>query len=252
MTNGKTLAVTNTLTLSGTDSTTMTFPTTSATIARTDAAQTFTGNQTISSGVLVIPNTSFQTPGIQLGSTTTGINAFNSGGTIVFVNNGTARLGIQGTHIVTTGASAYSWRSDTDVTSAPDTLLYRGGAAATIQMGADVNAAATAQTFKSARGITGTDKAGAPFHFASGEGTGAATVSYIDFATPTVLGSSATQQTNTVRATIDSAGVKCAVPLWLSNAAVTGLVAGVLAASTNASIVIYDSAGQAYRIPCII
>lgn len=47
ITNAKTLAVTNTLTLSGTDSTVMTFPSTTATIARTDAAQTFTGIQTI-------------------------------------------------------------------------------------------------------------------------------------------------------------------------------------------------------------
>jgi hypothetical protein len=44
----KTLNFTNTLTLSGTDSTVMTFPTTTATIARTDAAQTFTGTQTVS------------------------------------------------------------------------------------------------------------------------------------------------------------------------------------------------------------
>ncbi len=43
----KTLNFTNSLTLSGTDTTTMTFPTTSATIARTDAANTFTGHQTI-------------------------------------------------------------------------------------------------------------------------------------------------------------------------------------------------------------
>src|SRR3989344_4983137 len=35
--------------LSGTDTTTMTFPSTSATIARTDSAQTFTGVQTLSS-----------------------------------------------------------------------------------------------------------------------------------------------------------------------------------------------------------
>lgn len=47
ITNAKTLAVTQSLTLSGTDSTTMTFPTTSATLARTDAANTFTGHQTI-------------------------------------------------------------------------------------------------------------------------------------------------------------------------------------------------------------
>lgn len=51
VTNGKTLSISNTLTLAGTDSTTMTFPATSATIARTDAANTFTGTQTI--GALV-------------------------------------------------------------------------------------------------------------------------------------------------------------------------------------------------------
>ncbi|MFI3198159.1 MAG: hypothetical protein QX196_07550, partial [Methylococcaceae bacterium] len=42
---GKTLTASNALTLAGTDATTQTFPTTSATIARTDAAQTFTGTQ---------------------------------------------------------------------------------------------------------------------------------------------------------------------------------------------------------------
>lgn len=43
----KTLTASNSLTLAGTDSTLMTFPSTSATIARTDAANTFTGHQTI-------------------------------------------------------------------------------------------------------------------------------------------------------------------------------------------------------------
>jgi hypothetical protein len=47
VTNGKTLKIDNTLELAGTDSTVMTFPSTSATIARTDAANTFTGHQTI-------------------------------------------------------------------------------------------------------------------------------------------------------------------------------------------------------------
>ena len=45
---GKTLTVDNILEIAGTDSTKMTFPSTSATIARTDAAQTFTGTQTFS------------------------------------------------------------------------------------------------------------------------------------------------------------------------------------------------------------
>ncbi len=42
---GKVLTLSNTLTLAGTDGTVMTFPSTSATIARTDAANTFTGVQ---------------------------------------------------------------------------------------------------------------------------------------------------------------------------------------------------------------
>lgn len=49
VTTGKVLTVTNNLTLSGTDGVTMTTPATSFTAARTDAAQTFTGNQTFSS-----------------------------------------------------------------------------------------------------------------------------------------------------------------------------------------------------------
>jgi len=46
-TTSKTLTISNTLTFSGTDGTTMTFPSTSATIARTDAGNNFTGHQTI-------------------------------------------------------------------------------------------------------------------------------------------------------------------------------------------------------------
>lgn len=45
-TTSKTLTVSNTLALAGTDATTMTFPPTSATLARTDAANTFIGHQT--------------------------------------------------------------------------------------------------------------------------------------------------------------------------------------------------------------
>jgi hypothetical protein len=48
----KTFTVNHSLTLAGTDSTTMTFPSTSASVARTDAAQTFTGNQTFNGPVI--------------------------------------------------------------------------------------------------------------------------------------------------------------------------------------------------------
>lgn len=49
---GKTFTVNHSLTLSGTDTTTMAFPATSATIARIDAAQAFTGNQTFNGAII--------------------------------------------------------------------------------------------------------------------------------------------------------------------------------------------------------
>lgn len=60
---GKTLTASNSLTLAGTDATVLTFPTTSATIARTDSAQTFTGVQTFSSAPVIatITNTGLST-----------------------------------------------------------------------------------------------------------------------------------------------------------------------------------------------
>ena len=52
----KVLTASNSLTLAGTDATTQTFPTTSATIARTDAAQTFTGDQVFNGTVQIGPS----------------------------------------------------------------------------------------------------------------------------------------------------------------------------------------------------
>lgn len=49
---GKTLTVNNSITFAGTDATTMTLPSTSATLARTDAAQTFTSDQTFSGNII--------------------------------------------------------------------------------------------------------------------------------------------------------------------------------------------------------
>lgn len=50
---GKTFTFSNTITLAGTDGTTMTFPGTNATIARTDAANTFTGIQTFGTAISI-------------------------------------------------------------------------------------------------------------------------------------------------------------------------------------------------------
>ena len=66
----KTLTVSNSLTLAGTDATVMTFPSTTATVARTDAAQTFTGIQTFGSAVRTTAS---------VGTAETGATAVESG-----------------------------------------------------------------------------------------------------------------------------------------------------------------------------
>ncbi len=61
---GKTLTFNGSITLTGTDSQTYTFPTTSATIARTDAANTFTGASTATSWVFTTPLLGTPTSGV--------------------------------------------------------------------------------------------------------------------------------------------------------------------------------------------
>jgi hypothetical protein len=73
---GKTLTANNSLTLGGTDATTMTFPSTSATIARTDAGQTFTGAQTFSTAIAT-------------GSGGTGQSTYSNGQLLIGKNDGT-------------------------------------------------------------------------------------------------------------------------------------------------------------------
>lgn len=58
LTNGKTLAVTNTLTFSGTDSTVMTFPNATDTVMGLGATQTVTGNKTFNDGKLILAGSS--------------------------------------------------------------------------------------------------------------------------------------------------------------------------------------------------
>jgi hypothetical protein len=84
----KTLTVNRTLTLTGTDGTTMTFPTTNATLARTDAGQTFTGTQTFSSLPVFSTLTQGSIPFAGAGGAITQDNAN------LFFDNANNRLGI--------------------------------------------------------------------------------------------------------------------------------------------------------------
>jgi hypothetical protein len=111
---GKVLTASNTLTLTGTDGTTMTFPTTSATIARTDAANTFTGTQTIGALVATTVNGNTITTGtgvltIAASKTFTSSNTLTLAGT----DGSTLSIGTGGTlgtsAYITLGANVGTW-----------------------------------------------------------------------------------------------------------------------------------------------
>lgn len=110
VTSGKKLSVSNTLTLAGTDATTMTFPTTSATIARTDAANTFTGHQTIegvtSTGATGTGKFVFDTaPTFVTGITTPKITFNSTSGVIGTTTNDSAAAGSVGEYVESSIAS---------------------------------------------------------------------------------------------------------------------------------------------------
>ncbi len=117
---GKTLTVSNILTLVGSDGTVMTFPTTSATIARTDAAQTFVTGQIVN-GTLRLGTISVTT------------------GQLLLANSGSANL-----TIIQAGAAAnartYTWPTDF---GAAGTFLMDAAANGTLSWSAAVRPGAT-------------------------------------------------------------------------------------------------------------
>jgi hypothetical protein len=142
---GKTLTANASLTLAGTDSTTMTFPGTNATIARTDAAQTFTGTQTFSSAPILSTATASK-PVFTDGSnalTSTGTLATDQGGTgqtsytagdLVYYASGTAftKLAIGGAStVLTSSGTAPQWSALSGITVGTATNLA-GGAAGSV------------------------------------------------------------------------------------------------------------------------
>jgi len=271
---GKTLTFNKSLTLEGTDSTTMTFPTTSATIARTDAAQTFTVN-----GALSTPGETFNGTWITGGTATTtkpyilievtGATsaAWNTSGTGLGINaaagfsgnlidaqvNGSAKFFVDRFGQITAGGTVFNsssansallaggvaagsdktigFSSTTNAGVAADTFFARGGAAATMQLGADLNGAAISQTLQACNGITGSDKSGGSLTLNSGKGTGAGTVSQVLIGTPTALGSGTTAQSITTRVTIDVNGLKATK--FISSDGTSGATAGPFTTITS-------------------
>jgi hypothetical protein len=90
--NGKTLTASHSLTLAGTDSTTMTFPSTSAVIARTDAAQTFTGNQTFSNAIIGAVQVLSGAGAVNITTPTTAFTSTATGNALTLVDGAPGQL----------------------------------------------------------------------------------------------------------------------------------------------------------------
>jgi hypothetical protein len=108
-------------------------------------------------------------------------------------NNGNVMFRWNGAAFVLTSAGSLNWTS-ANADGTIDLRLTREGAAI-LQMGADVNGAAVAQTLKAHDGITGTDVAGANLTVAAGRGTGAGTSGNVILQAASALATGTTAQT---------------------------------------------------------
>ena len=241
---GKTLTASNTLTLAGTDSTTMTFPSTSATIARTDAAQTFTGTQTFSSALALLATDTtiallFGTadsthPALRRNATA--IEAIRGDGAVFipmkasslralsytdetnFVILGGLSSGAANCAMLNSSQSNYVSCGVGSLTimglsnNTGDLFLVRS-AAATLQQGAANAASPVAQTLQAQGSRSGTDTnvAGANYTIRSGAGTGNATPSTLILQSYVAVASGTGAQTATTGATINTGGVDVGV-----------------------------------------
>lgn len=156
-----------------------------------------------------------------------------------------------GTIQVNTGG-AFKARAGNTILTSPTDAVWQFGAA-------DVDTAPVAQTLRFQGPLVGgtSNVAGPNTTIIGTLGKGSANSGDIIIQTGGAVGASGTTIATattalTIKGVTGAVTIASGKSLVLGNAAATGLAAGVLAATTNATIVITDSAGQAYRIPCII
>lgn len=152
----------------------------------------------------------------------------------------------------TTASSGFAFANN----SGSNTVFMFPTANGTWQFGGPNAGTTVAQTFAMQNG-SGNNAVGANFTVVGSLATGNVNSGDIIFQTGGAVGASgntlATAGTAlTIKGVTGAVTIASGKSLVLGNAATTGLTAGVLAALTNATIVITDSTGQAYRIPCII
>ena len=197
----------------------MTFPTTSATIARTDTGQTFSGTNVFSNSLTVQNGVS------------TGMYVDNS--TAYSVNFRAASSGV------------HSWSSTTTYTATADLFLGRN-AAANLRQGATDAAAPVAQTLSVQSVVAGTSNtAGSNWTLKSSAGTGTGVGGDIVFQTAPA-GASGTSQNACVDAFRIGGNLTCTLygPLVHKSYTVATLPAGVLCMRT----IVTDALAPAFGV----
>lgn len=124
-------------------------------------------------------------------------------------------------------ALALGWVSGTTPAGAGDTIMVRD-AAATIQMGIDVNGAPVSQSIKGPDGITGTDLKGGNMTVAPGKGTGAGAAAAYNVNRNLMLGTGTTAQSQANAETICESKT-------LSNTSATTTALATVALASNAA-----------------
>lgn len=182
------------------------------------------------------------------------INAFNN--TLYFGAVGqnfglwsTGRLGL-------IAGQQLSWTSSTTVADGSADLIITRAGAARLRQGAADAASPVAQQLEVQNAATGNNNGAATWTFVSSLAVGNGTSGDHVFSTGKNGNGSGVLATITealrIKGETQAVVVAAGKTFQVGNAAATGLAAGVLAATTNATLVITDSTGQAYRIPCII
>jgi hypothetical protein len=223
---GKTLTASNSLTLAGTDATTMTFPGTSQTIPGLGQANVFTANGALSSGTgpaftangtwitggtatttkpyFLIETTGATSSGWSTNGTGLGINAASGfvGNLIDAKINSTNRFSVDqfGAVSITSG---YGTSSSGIVVYGPAVFLLQRGAG-NWQLGNADAASPVSQilTAQGSRSGTDTNAAGGDLTVQSGRGTGTAAISSLVLQSPVAVASGTGAQTFTTGATI--------------------------------------------------
>lgn len=227
---GKTFTVSNTLTLAGTDGTTITFPTTSATVARTDAANTFTGVQTMTSPVLITPIL-----GVATATSYNGLTLTTTTGTFTLTNGKT--LAVTGTLTLSgTDSTVMTFPSTSQTVvglTATQTLTNKTLTSPT--MTAPVLGVATG-TSVAVSGLLTTSSASANFGYATGAG-GAVSQS-------TNKSTGVTLDTNCGAITMNNVSLAAAatVSFTLTNAQITATDVVAVSIKSGASTGLYTAA----------